>query len=691
MKNMWFQKSFRRLLVDMHINDKNDLFMRDFDPENYAEMMKLAKVDTAEIYAGSCLGLCYWPTKIGFQHQQLNGRDILGDAVNACVKRGITVQIYLNVWNRAAYDAHPEWRTVYHDGRHSMEYENMRFGLCCPNTGYGRFYLDLVEELVNSYECVGYWIDMISDFFRICYCPGCQERFRRETGFAELPRNVDWNDPAWNAFMAARGRWLADFAGNIVRTVKKHHPDRTVTFQSATLICGWKNDSSIEFAQAGDYLAGDFTGDQIEQAYVCKFYSALSKYRPMEFMTPRCENLEHHTTTRSPESLQMRAFASVANQAAFTLIDAIDPSGTLDRRFYELAGKINGSIIPYEKYIDGRSIPLVNAAVYYNPGREFSETSEPFNIADAEKVNVHEPWRRHLTKIFLDSHTQFTFASKADLGSLSRFPLIVLSDWARMDNQECDAFEKYVREGGKLYASLRSSLYDPAKGMRPDFGLADVFGVHYQGAPTPRLSYIAPADDSFLSEYCTKQYPLMLDGRQIQVSADPDTEILGTMALPFSTKEERVNFSSAISNPPMISTDCPALVRHPYGKGEVIFCAGRLEATPYDFQRGIFSGLLKRLLGKMRIETDLPKTAEVTVFDQPQQRRLVLSILNLPSELPAQPLFDRVVTLTLPEEYSVRQIKKAPEDTLQTFEQKDGAVTFHLKRLDQFVLFTLEY
>ena len=66
----WFQQSLHRLLVDMHIPDWDEQFLKDFSPENYADMMALAKVGTAEIYAGSCLGLCYWPTRVGFPHRQ---------------------------------------------------------------------------------------------------------------------------------------------------------------------------------------------------------------------------------------------------------------------------------------------------------------------------------------------------------------------------------------------------------------------------------------------------------------------------------------------------------------------------------------------------------------------------------------------------------------------------------------------
>ena len=68
---MWYKNSYRRNLIDMHIPDWNEEFLSKFDPENYVDMLELAQVDTAYIYTTSCLGLCYWPTKIGKMHAGL--------------------------------------------------------------------------------------------------------------------------------------------------------------------------------------------------------------------------------------------------------------------------------------------------------------------------------------------------------------------------------------------------------------------------------------------------------------------------------------------------------------------------------------------------------------------------------------------------------------------------------------------
>lgn len=692
-RNYWFQKSLHRLLVDMHIPDWDSEFLSQFDPEVYADMMKLAKVDTAEIYAGSCLGLCYWPTKIGYQHKQLNGRDLLGETMEACRKRGITPQVYLNVWNRAAHDDHPEWRVRMMDGQGTCDHLSWRFGLCCHNTGYGEFFLKVLDELNASYETPGFWIDMIGNYY-FCTCEACRKRFREETPFQDLPDTADWNDPVFLAYIECRAKWLGEFAKNIYETVKKRTPDRTVTLQTASIGRGRFSGINGDFLDSSDYLAGDFTGGSLQQSYVCKYFSMLSKHRPIEFMTPRCENLIHHTTTRSFHNLKMRAYAAVANQASFTLIDAIDPKGTLDRRFYETAGELNGTYSLYEDYISPDSVSIHDVAIYHSMESCIDLDNTPVKLEKIEN-SFGPPIEKHRTNIaqkLQKDHILWKMCRGNDVQELLKSPVIILHDCSSLTDSDCDALTEYVRNGGKLYASYRTSLYDPKKGMRKDFKLAECFGIHFTGENTQKITYISPVNDDVLNGV-VKDYPLMLESSQLKITVDPETEVLGTLTLPISTAEELVRFGSAISNPPMRETGLPALTRHRFGKGEVIYVAGDLETLPFDLHCKVFTGLINQLSGDSRIvQSNAPAHVEFTLFDQPEEKQLVFSCLNLPVDLPAVPVHDVKISLKLPAQYQTKKVVSIPENKEITFEyDENGRMNFELPVLNEFALFVISY
>jgi len=184
----WYENSYRRCLVDMHIPDWDERFLAEFDSKRYIEAMKTAGVDAAYIYANSCVGICNWPTKTGHRHKGLIGRDIIRELTEGLAKEGIKPTVYINFWSIWAYNKYPEWRCIDQKGRGSKEGlwgRPSRHGLLCMNSPYSDYVLQLVDELCSSYDFVGFWVDMIL-WRMMCYCPHCRKRW--ETGKKALVR-----------------------------------------------------------------------------------------------------------------------------------------------------------------------------------------------------------------------------------------------------------------------------------------------------------------------------------------------------------------------------------------------------------------------------------------------------------------------------------------------------------------------
>jgi len=55
----WYERSYRRNLVDMHVEDWDERFLSQLDPKSYVKMLKLANVKSAMVYANSHVGYCY--------------------------------------------------------------------------------------------------------------------------------------------------------------------------------------------------------------------------------------------------------------------------------------------------------------------------------------------------------------------------------------------------------------------------------------------------------------------------------------------------------------------------------------------------------------------------------------------------------------------------------------------------------
>lgn len=684
---MWYENSFKRNLIDMHIMDWDPSFMSKFDPEVYAEAVSASGVDTAIIYSGSCLGICYWPTEIGHMHEGLHGRDIFGETVAACRRRGLKVIGYYNIWNRWEFDHHPEWRMIDKNGQASQVDYGERFGLCCPNTGYADFVEHQIRDLCSHYELDGLWIDMIGWFGTVCYCDGCRKAYREQTG-KELPAEVNFSNPDWVRFIRKRQQWQADFAKRINETARSCQPDLTIAHQNTSFLNGWRGGASMDFLNQCDYLAGDFYLGPAPEAFVCKFLRAASNHQPIEFMVSRCIDLSEHTTTKAMELLAMQSMMAVSHLAAFVFIDAIDPVGTINRALYDNMRKVLDQMDPYLPYMEGDARLLADVALYFNPdnvtGRDSADMSFMGENSFPQLQSAYT-----ITKTLIDADIAFNVVTPRDLDKLSDYPVVLLPQSVMLDAREKAAFEAYVRQGGRLYVSGRSGLCDGDGNPRADFALADVLGVHYVGKTDWNMTYMTPTEEgqADFGSY-TAMYPLCMQLPQAIITADEDVTVLATRTMPFNAPKERDRFAAAISNPPAETTGEPALTWHTYGDGCAVYAAGELEAIEYSAQREVFASLIRRLIPSTPLwESNAPKAVQINVFARENGEHLV-NVLNFQEELPAIPIHDLTITLHL--DKLITEAYYAADGAPCQIEMTDDGVILKLRRLDVFEMIVLK-
>lgn len=691
--NPWYKTSFRRHLLDMHIPDWNPKFLSKLDAERYIELLVQARVDTAMVYTSSCLGLCYWPTPIGHMHAGLQGRDFIGRMVELCKENGLNVILYHNYWSKWAYDTYPEWRFISAKGQGTAEYlwQPGRYGVCCLNSPYRDFLIRQVEDLAVNYDAEGVWIDMIHWPYSVCYCPHCRKRYRDETG-SELPNSVDWGDPDWIRLQRTRERWLAEFAADITAAVKRIRPAMSVGHQCASWPVGWQNGLTADFFRQTDYTSGDFYGDALFQSFTCKALYHLSENKPFEFMTSRSPDLHHHTTMKSPELLRAHAYSALANHSAFLIIDAIDPEGTMDPTVYEVIGGVYQELESYQNYFRPDAESCQDVAIYINFESEidFADNGKPVMETAVEKRFVKNAMKA--AKVLIEQNIPYGVLTKKNLGELSRFQVLVLPNLAMMDEEEAEAIRQFVQLGGSVYASKSTSLTDKKGTRHSNFMLADVFGVNLLGETEETVTYMSPADvkdDRFLRY--SGQTPLMILGTQLKVEPHPDSRVSASLTLPYTRPDDPTTCASAISNPPGTATSFPSLIEHRYGAGRSLYAAGNLESMEESEHKEIFAGLIRSLAtNPLAFESTAPKSVELTLFHDQDERRYLLHLLNFQKELPNIHVHDISVRVRLngktPESVSL-----APREEQLVFTTDGDYVSFILPKLETYALCIVKY
>ncbi|MBE6550060.1 MAG: hypothetical protein E7670_06490 [Ruminococcaceae bacterium] len=598
----WFSNSYRRNLVDMHLEDWDSAFMSEFDPEAYCENLKKAKIKSAMIYFQSHVGYCYYPTKSGKMHSALIGReDAVKRLVDLCHENGIDVIGYYSlIYNTYERLRHPEWRMQSASGSDkSGMWLGSRYGLNCPNNpDYRAFIREQIKEISEYFTVEGMFYDM-TFWPKWCTCPHCQMRFLKETGYAGIPAPDTWDLDEFWAFRQKRDEWMAEFAQYVTDCSKEFMPHASVEHNYAQS-CVKNHTNSEKVANACDYVGGDLHGKNLLiNSFATKYWRAVTKNPPFEYMLSRCaDSLQCHTITKPESQLTVEMFVTAAHHGASFVIDAMDPVGTLDGRVYDLIGRVFDKQIPYEPYFHGT--PIEDVAVYYtlegryNRFKESSDSRECCISTTAALVQKHIPMgvKSNLISDRLGEH-KLVFAPR-------------LSGLEEKDRKNiCD----YVRNGGVFYFS---------GGEEPKL-MEELLGATVEKNTPVKHIYLAPTKEGEdLFDFFTVKYPLPMSSTAPMIKTwNKDAKILAYLTLPYIDENDPSRYSSIHSNPPChIPTKTPALLEVKYGKGTVVWCAGTYEYDKRDCYNNFTTSIIRRYFpeSEQSVITTAPRQVEICAY-----------------------------------------------------------------------------
>ncbi|MBM3475035.1 MAG: hypothetical protein FJX75_17370 [Armatimonadetes bacterium] len=681
----WYERVYRRGVIDMHITDHDPRFLSQVGPEEYAARLAEARVGSAVVYAHSHVGLCYFPTKTGKLHGGLQGRDLFGELVDRCHERGIAVVAYLSaIFDTHAYQANADWRIIDVNGNEASA--NSRYGICCPNAPYREYIATLAREVCAGYRVEGVRFDM-TFWPRVCYCRHCRERFACETG-ADLPTVIDWQDPAWVAFQRKREEWLVDFARLLTSTVKSVNTALSVEHQASTYAAGWTLGVTHRLAEQCDFLQGDFYGDALQGSFVRKLFHNLSPNRPPGFETCISVDLANYLVLKPKELLRAKAAAAMGDACAFIFIDSIDPAGTLNPAVYERMGEVFAEVEPFEQHLGGELCQDVGVYLSTESKCDFADNGKHVDGPGLSGSLPHVEAALGACKALIEAHIPFGVITRTNLGDLTRHRLVILPNVLMMDEQEAEAFREYVRQGGGLYASAGTSLVTTDGRRQADFLLADVFGTSLAGETRERFTYIepVPGHEDLLEGY-TVSHPLGIPGPQLIVQMRKGAEVLGRLALPYTDPADPHRFASIHNNPPGVRTEHPAIVLNGFGEGRSIYVTTDLERL--DAHRPAFLALLRSLCDRFTFEADAPKCVEFTLLHQPDRQRYLLSLVNFQRDLPNLPVHDIRVRVRLGK--AIRRVVELPDERPCNWCHSADSVEVTVEPLETLRMYALEY
>jgi hypothetical protein len=673
-----------------HIRRVGQTNMTEHDPavmniDEWADYWHSAKVDILFVSVTGILA--FYPSKVPFHRQGkfLHGRDFFGECVAAAKKRGMRVVARMSPdlnWEDALA-AHPEWAMRKRDGSVQFSSEEPRLFKTCMFTSYMDDYVPAIMHEVNSLydvdcfytngwpplgslpEChcaicrtlpasgtPAYWrvfTDRVLDLWKR-YDAIAKEKKRDSFFFANSGGNV-------------RGGPNLDRLGKVIAWFQADNQGRT--FHDAAI---WG--CSLQGRVCNAIMDGKFA------ANVTAAYSTG---------TPGWRN-----ASKNPAEIRMWLNETLASGMVPYLHFVGAENGFDEDRRWQPVG---ADYFQWTARHDPHFAPVRSVA---NIGVVFGQATQllyPGPATARTRGYMHET-TQGIYDALLRGRFMFDFVHEDRLEPerLAKYRTLILPNVAMLSDRQCEQIRQFARAGGSLMAGFETSLYDQDLKSRPDFGLADVFGIARAGDAVgtngnPYYARIEPAahPHPILSGFShTKWIP----GAENRLPLKPVAGPLLTVVPGF------VRYPPELAYPPQSHTDEPAVVLRESGRSRTAWLAGDVERTYWLTGHG---DLLRLLHNTMRwltddtwmLRVDGPGFMEVFCWETaPGYAVHLLNYSNPDTQhgwlQSTQPLGAQQVAMKLPPGTSVRRVELLRAETVVPHRLEDQVLRFTIPALGDY-------
>lgn len=555
--------------------------------------------------------------------------DPFGELLAGCRKLGMAVAARTDPHSIRgdAAEAHPEWVAVDAQGRKRRHWATPDRWVTCALGPYNfEFMTEVTKEIVSLYRVDAVFSNRWSGH-GICYCEACRENFRAFSGL-DLPRTADPLSPERRKYREWRERRLFECWRLWDREIRKINPEACFVANS-----GGGALSDLDMKTVGE-LAPTLAADRqarrgLQLPWAAgkngKEYRATMGAKPVMaiFSVGVEEPYRWKDSVQNAPEIRVWAADAVANgmRPWWTKFGAV----LRDRHWLKPVEEFYQWHHRSERYLRNLE-PLARVAVVFS-----QQTAQVYGGAEA-RAKVED----HILGVYqalIEARVPFEMVHDGllEAGAIGRFKTLVLPNVAALSEAQCAQLREYVRLGGSLVATFETSLYDEHGARRTNFGLADLFGVRFQGKVEPRMQ------NSYLRLEHSTRHPVLrgledagriINGvRRVHVEPAepfPNPPVTLIPSYPDLPMEEVY--------PRTPRTDIPELYLRERG-------AARIAYFPWDIDRTFWEVLsvdhLKLLRNTVEWATNEPKPVEVTgqglldVTVWRQQESMTVHLVNL--------------------------------------------------------------
>jgi len=589
----------RHIHLDFHTSPAVIDVGRDFDADEFAETLERAGIKSITVFAKCHHGMAYYPTEVGQTHPGLS-RDLLGEQIAACHRRGIQVAAYISVmYDQRVWNAEGGSRVLARDGspvglRATAGPVSGELGKLCLNTPYLDYVTAMATEVLQKYDVDGLFFDNVQygghiGDGAICFCVQCVAD-RRELGIAPDDRQ---------GHLTHMENMIDGALARMFGAVAAVRPDVS-TFVNGQLVMGAPASYLRRIAPRYRHLEIEsLPGGDWGYTHFPIAVRAMRKFGlDMMGMTGAFHrSWGDFGSVRTQEATDYECEMMLAQGAKVAVGDHLHPYGVLNKTAYERIGNTFRGAAAKEPWT-ADAVPVTEIGVLISP-----ET-------------IYSPAVLGASKMLTQLRHQFDLVdNEADF---SAYRLLILPDNHTVSADLARTLEKFIAAGGAVLASGQSvpaAVDGPYLGIdRTDpwdhqdqylrttsdlEGFAPDVHIAYRSGPVPTAS----AESVVLAHYWRPFFDNSYEHFQV----------------------EQVPPAGQSAAAAIVATDSSVYV------GPPVF--GDYATHAYPPHRDLVSACIKRLLPDPVVTVEGPSTLQATVTAQPG--RTVVHLLHYVPEMRA--------------------------------------------------------
>ena len=663
---------FRQIHLDFHTSEYIEGIGAEFDPEEFADTLVKAHVNSINMFARGHHGWIFYDTKKfpERRHPHLT-RNLLKEQIDACHARGIKTPVYITVqWDQYTVRRHPEWRVVKADGKLDgfPPYEDGFYRRLCLNTPYVDWLKSFVAEVLEELPVDGLWLDIVDA--QDCSCWYCQQ------GMVEIglepsreEDRVKYGTHVLHKFQAEMSAFIHDISPDLLvfynagHVGPRHRPmvDSFTHLELESLPSGgW---GYLHFPIAARYAR---TLDLDYLGMTGKFQTTWGDFHSF----------------KNQAALEFECFHMLALNAKCCVGDQLLPHGRICPDTYDLIGKVYLQVAEKEAWCE--NVEQVTEVGVLTP--------EEFDPALHREDTDFRPIQGAV-RLLQEMAQQFDIIdSQSDF---ERYKVLVLPDKIPVEGELKTKLQAYINAGGQVIASFASgmdagqtevtlselgvSLYDE--------GPKDVDGNLVRGREYSRneyIEYILPRD-GFDIDLPKTEHAMYMRGMAIKVQAD--SEVLADTVSTYFDRDY-LRFCSHRQTPSSGQVVHPAIVQ----RGNVIYFShpifSQYQTKAPRWVKQLFVNALHRLLPTPLVKITAPSSLLVMLNKQQELNRYVLHLLYYVPERRCEeydviedvvPLYDIPISVLIKE--PVSEVTLVPQGETLPFVLEQGRLSFVLPKL----------